>query len=169
MFGTYRKTVKRNIDPLFRFLFFRFNGIIEWSDDTGTIKLRLTWLGPTVTTINSETKLASYYFGKSKGKRLIDWDIQMLKKDGRSLFYSQDTDCDFPIFYKALFQTDKDVENTKATTLLISLILPKLEPNRRDCLDVNMSKKAMMPWISSTIKFHDQMAFHSNILNINIF
>lgn len=43
------------------------------------IKLRQTWLGPTITTMNSETKLASYYLGKSKGKRLIDWDIQMLK------------------------------------------------------------------------------------------
>lgn len=93
--------------------------------------------------MNSETscKLLSWQIKREETDKLRHSDV---KDDGRSLFYSQDINHDFPIFYRSLCQSDKDVENTKATTLLNSLILPKLDPNKRECLDVNMSENALM-------------------------
>lgn len=108
----------------------------------------------------------NYYEFRNKTSKLLSWQIEReetdrlrhsdVKDDGRSLFSN---------ILQGTVSDKNGVENTKATTLLNFLILPKLDPNKRDCLDVNMSENAVMPWVSSTIKLQDQMAFHLNILN----
>lgn len=57
----------------------------------------------------------NYYEFRNKTSKLLSWQIEReetdrlrhsdVKDDGRSLFYSQDINHDFPIFYKALYQT----------------------------------------------------------------
>lgn len=73
----------------------------------------------------------------------------IITNDGRSLFNPHEINREFQLFYETLHKTEHVSENTKATTFLSSLTLPKLDPDDKNCLDANISEKEVIDAMKS--------------------